>query len=873
MCSQIRFTVVIESSNTFPEQNWEAQIWHNVAGPEWGALLLEKCSSSTAPLMNGDESSYSNYRYVFAGQIGLSRNGGAAQFTVRFRACPDADWEWVNEKYHVADGELVFNAEESQFNLMSELPNSEDLARYFEKLSSEIRVEPRQSESPGSRLWCLSGKADPAEGSHSGLTNISLGVPSSVNRYFALVRSWTPWLAPRHGKEKLKLNEDALFCSFLRLDGVHVVLLAVSGVNNVTTLLRSGDHGEVTVKAQSDNTDASDFQVLASVADDFDIAMSAVVYEARKLTRPYSTDGPAYRVPTPVSPPGDDEVLVEKDPHAQWLSEWYDGLTYCTWNGIGQDLTEDKILNALDTLKAEEINIGSLIIDDNWQTLDGEGESQFKRRWKHFEGNPSAFPQGLKKTTDTIRRVHPKIEHIAVWHALLGYWGGISPDGDIAKKYKTKEVSIENPAAGGPMAQAFERGSLLAVHPDDVQKFYDDFFGYLTSVGVDSVKTDAQFFLDLLQDPEDRRNFLNAYQDAWSISSLKHFSSRAISSMSMFPHAIFHSQLPTNKPSILLRNSDDFFPDISDSHPWHVFCNAHNALLTRFLNVIPDWDMFQTSHPYASFHAAARCVSGGPICITDVPGEHDRSLINEITMPTVDARTVTLRPNLAGRTLDMYHDFNERHILRVGSYTGWARTGSGIIGLFNISDVSSSAIVPLMDFPGIHEGYTGQYIVRAHSSGKITRPMQPAAHDSLVSVQLEPKSAEILTMYPLQSFRVRRGHGRETKVAILGLLGKMTGVAALGTSDIEVETNGRLRFEVRLKGLGQLGIYFSDLRDWDIDDHIMVMILGEPLPRKTVWKQGGNEATVLMIDVLTAWKDLGLSPGWSNDVLVQVFVG
>src|SRR5271163_4632165 len=89
---------------------------------------------------------------------------------------------------------------------------------------------------------------------------------------------------------------------------------------------------------------------------------------------------------------------------------------------------------------------------------------------------------------------------------------------------------------------------------------------------------------------------------------------------------IFHSFLHTTTPRIMLRNSDDFFPDIPSSHPWHVFCNAHNALLVQHLNVLPDWDMFQTSHPYSGFHAAARCISGGPIYITDSPGQHNVSL-------------------------------------------------------------------------------------------------------------------------------------------------------------------------------------------------------------------------------------------------------
>ena len=54
---------------------------------------------------------------------------------------------------------------------------------------------------------------------------------------------------------------------------------------------------------------------------------------------------------------------------------------------------------------------------------------------------------------------------------------------------------------------------------------------FLSNAGIDSVKTDAQFFLDLLDDAEDRRRFIKTYQDAWTISSLRYFSIKAISCM------------------------------------------------------------------------------------------------------------------------------------------------------------------------------------------------------------------------------------------------------------------------------------------------------------------------------------------------------
>lgn len=785
----------------------------------------------------------------------------------------------------MSDGEIVYSPRHSEFDramfvdLAAEAPK-EELEEYINNLNRDLQIESRSSEAPGSVLWAVSGDIDAVKDGASTIKRLALGTPSSMVRYFSLVRVWSPWLGPRHGKDRFRLTEDAILCSFLRKDGVHLVLLAVSGVDDVLTVFQSSEDGEVVVTAKSDSPEPSKFHALVSAAEDFEVAVSAVIYEARKVVRPFAEQtqlGQEEQVP--LSPPDDDTVLVEKDPSAQWLSEWFDGLTYCTWNGLGQDLTEEKILHALDTLKSNGINIVNLVIDDGWQTNDNEGQSQFKRGWERFEAHSKGFPKGLKHTVGSIRRAHPDIEHVAVWHALLGYWGGISPDGDLAQRFKTKQVRIKDPASNGPIAESLPDGKILAIDPDDVDRFYDEFYNYLASVGIDSVKTDAQFFIDLLEDPADRKRFITSYQDAWSIASLRHFSTRSISCGSMTPQIIFHSQMPTNKPTVPLRNSDDFFPDVPASHPWHVFCNAHNSLLTRYLNVLPDWDMFQTRHPYAAFHAAARSVSGGPINITDEPGKHDLTIIDQIAAPTVKGITVILRPSVIGRTIDVYHDYNEGNVLRVGSYTGWANTGSGILGLFNISSAEASSIVSLMDFPGIHEDSEGQYIVRAHTSGKISARMRPLAHNSLVSVALEPKGWEILTAYPTSSFTLKGSHGCKppcenlTHVAVLGLLGKMTGAAAVVSSDISVVENGRLRFDISLKALGTLGIYFSDLQDRSIAQNFMVMILGRPIPQKTVWKEGGENANVLAIDVLAAWKAMKLDSGWSNEASVRVFVG
>ncbi|KAL4774375.1 glycoside hydrolase superfamily [Aspergillus nidulans var. acristatus] len=842
---KVRFTVLIEPAS---QGQYEIQIWHNIGLSEWAALPLSEHPSAALPALSSRQDP--GYRGVFAGEITCPQ-AGTGRFIVRYREDSGAEWRWANKERGYHDGELVFVSR----GLASELAASsaQDFANYFDGLSPDIQVEVRKSEAPGAALWKISGPVEEARDGHSGILRLPLGIPSSMSRFFALARVETSWLGPRQGKGKLNFTEDAILFSFLRTDGVHVVLLGVT-VDDTTTVLGSGQAGEVVIKSQNDNATPSRFQVLAAVAADFEVATSALIYEARKLVRPY-------------------ENTAQGGPRTQWLSEWYDGLAYCTWNGLGQDLSEEKILSALDDLKTAGIRIRTLIIDDNWQSLDNEGADSWHRGWTQFEANPKAFPNGLAKTVSTIREQHRNIEYILVWHALFGYWGGISPEGSLAAIYKTREVTLNSTI----------RPSMLTIDPSDIQRFYNDFYAFLSRSGISGVKTDAQSFLDLLADPEDRRSYANAYQDAWTISSLRHFGPKAISCMSQIPQTIFHSQLPTNKPTIVVRNSNDFFPDIDDSHTWHVFCNAHNALLTRYLNVLPDWDMFQTlpanGPDYASFHAAARCISGGPIDITDKPGQHDIQLIKQMTASTIQGTTITLRPDIAARTLDMYHDIREGHILCVGTYHGGAGSGSGIIGVFNVSNSFRSVIMPVADFPGIYDDQeeTG-YIVRAHRTGRIVGKLHAS---STVSVTLNERRWEVLTAYPVKTltFAVNSIDNENEKnmptadvsvdIAILGLLRKMTGVAALVSSDIYIEDTGRLRVDVGIKALGVLGIYFSCLQEWDIDEHFMVLVSGKPVPRKTVWKEDGR---VLAIDVEEAWHGLGLEAGWGNEVWISVLM-
>ena len=385
------------------------------------------------------------------------------------------------------------------------------------------------------------------------------------------------------------------------------------------------------------------------------------------------------------------------------------------------------------------------------------------------------------------------------------------------------------------------------------------------------MKTDAQFALDLLAYAPDRRRFIKAYQDAWTINSLRYFSIKAISCMSQIPQILFHTQLPTNKPRIMVRNSDDFFPGIPSSHPWHIFVNAHNSLLTSHLNILPDWDMFQTSHPYSSFHAAGRCVSGGPIYFTDEPGQHNLDLIAQMTARTIQDKTIILRPSVIGKTVNIYTGYEEEKLLKVGTFTGGVG-GTGILALFNVSERRLAELVNINAFPGVESGK--EYVVKTHTTGEITHPMKLSSETPVISLEVEVKGYEILSAYPLLALpgptKTISSDSPATKVAVLGLLGKMTGAAAVVRSQTRLEESGRLRVELALKALGRLGIYVSTLHRKSVEDDILVMISEKVVPMHTV--KIATQAPVLEVDVEAAWDEMGLQAGWSNEVRVLVLL-
>ena len=671
--------------------------------------------------------------------------------------------------------------------------------------------KPIESSPPEQKVWELSS-TDFIPQKPDELTLRPLGQIKGSLRFTAIVRLEDYWLGVYSDKHFFNLTEDGVLLIFLTTEGTIVSLLAFNASDDVYTVFRSGPQGEIVVAARNDGKSEAPFQVLMGTGPDHLAAIEAVVSEARKRVhqRPkiQSLESNTSSLPS----------ITNNN------SSFIDGLCFCTWNALGQNLTGDKVLNAVNTLSKNNINISTLLIDDNWQTLGPMSLSTdintcdpFHRGFASIPAN-SSFPGGLKALVASVRKQHPHIAHVGVWHALFGYWGGIAPNSPLAHTYKTHEVSTN--VMGTP-------ATILIIHPQSIHQFYDDFYAYLSSQGIDFVKTDVQHMLSLLTLTSDREAIIPAYQSAWTTAYLKHFSGRAISCMSQQPEILLHSALQTHTPKILMRNSDDFFPEVPGSHTWHIFVNAYNSLLTSELNVVPDWDMFQSKHEggYSGFHAAARAVSGGPVMITDKPGEHDLQLIGALSAKTVGGRVIGLRMG-AGRVSgrNVWERYGDRNVLRIVSK---GHGDEGMLGLFNIAEGERHALASLDDFEGLKEG--GEYVARSYRTGQVFGPfteeegskMKP---EELVQVKLDVKGWELLTAHP-----VHRVHN--SNIAVLGLLEKMSGIAAVTDQSVAV-VDGEQSLMLRLKAVGKLGLWIAEKS----------VVVEAALVRKQVMDKGDEEA-------------------------------
>lgn len=334
--------------------------------------------------------------------------------------------------------------------------------------------------------------------------------------------------------------------------------------------------------------------------------------------------------------------------------EMFEYIGWCSWNAFYHNINRDNLIDSARTMHEADFPAKYFLLDDGWQSVRD-------RRMTAFEADPEKFPGGLREVVKRVKEDYG-FRWVGVWHTFQGYWFGIYPKSELAEKYKDV------------LFKSF--GGILIPDPRKQRgyRFFDDFHEYLRGEGIDFVKVDNQSTMDTLTIQKIPIGYASRNQQYSLQNSVsKHFDNRIINCMDMTIENVYNW-----RSSNVSRNSDDFFPDREGSHRSHIHQNVYNSLWFSQLSY-PDFDMFQSHHPHALFHAVLRAVSGGPIYVTDTPGKSDWELLRRFIYS--DGRI--LRPDHpALPTRDMLLTDPSARPVPLKSFT--KSNGAGIVAAFNV---------------------------------------------------------------------------------------------------------------------------------------------------------------------------------------------
>ncbi|XP_030549491.1 stachyose synthase-like [Rhodamnia argentea] len=293
---------------------------------------------------------------------------------------------------------------------------------------------------------------------------------------------------------------------------------------------------------------------------------------------------------------------------------------------------------------------------------------------------------GFKAFTTDLREKFKGLDDIYVWHALCGAWGGVRP-GSTHLKSKVVPTKL-SPGLDGTMTDLavvkIVEGGIGLVDPSQAGDFYDSMHSYLASVGITGVKVDVIHTLEYVSEEYGGRvELAKAYYKGISDSLAKNFKgSGLISSMQQCNDFFF---LGTRQISIG-RVGDDFWFQDPNGDPmgvyWlqgvHMIHCAYNSMWMGQI-IQPDWDMFQSDHLCAKFHAGSRAICGGPVYVSDSVGGHDFRLIKQLVFPD---GTIPKCQHFALPTRDcLFRNplFDSETILKIWNFNKYG----GVIGAFN----------------------------------------------------------------------------------------------------------------------------------------------------------------------------------------------
>jgi raffinose synthase len=438
----------------------------------------------------------------------------------------------------------------------------------------------------------------------------------------------------------------------------------------------------------------------------------------------------------------------------------FEYLGWCTWNSsdMGKNLSDQYLLDAAKSFQDKKISLGFMIIDDGWSD-----NNPHQNSLKSFLPKTDKFPNGFKKTIETLKTDYG-IRYVGAWHALNCYWAGVDKNSTVGKEFETSLFpwTQKNPVGNDPGNVT----SMISPFAGGLAKFYDQWYTYLKSEGIDFVKVDNQLIVEQMS----KGNFpiwdlAAAMHENLDVAVKKHFDGAIINCMDMTNDAFYNFG-----STAVARTVEDYFPyekgetfNLQKGNaPAHITQAVYNSLYFQQM-VWPDYDMFESNNPNVNVHVVGRAISGGPVYLTDKSGEQNEKAI----MSLIYSDGKVLRSDVPGKvTEDCLFNVQDARLLKVFSFAN----GAGLLAIINPADtneVKGSFKVTVV------KGLSGTaFIVYEH----FTKTMQLIDRKQEIPVTLKKFGSSYYNIVAV-----------ENGVAIIGLIDKLNAPKAV--SNIESTTS------------------------------------------------------------------------------------
>ncbi|KAJ4727835.1 putative Stachyose synthase [Melia azedarach] len=405
---------------------------------------------------------------------------------------------------------------------------------------------------------------------------------------------------------------------------------------------------------------------------------------------------------------------------------------------------------------------------------------------------------GMKAFTKDLRTKFKGLDDIWVWHALCGAWGGVRPG---ATHLNSKIIPCNvSPGLDGTMDDLavikIVEGGIGLVHPSQAGDFYDSMHSYLSQVGVTGVKVDVIHTLEYVSEEYGGRVELGeAYYKGLSNSLIKNFKGTGI--ISSMQQCNDFSFLGTSQIS-MGRVGDNFLFQDPNGDPNGVYwlqgvhmihCSYNSLWMGQFIQ--PDWDMFQSDHCCAKFHAGSRAICGGPVYVSDSLGGHDFEFLKQLvypdgTIPKCQHFALPSRDCLFKNPL-----FDKHTILKIWNFNKYG----GVIGAFNCQGAGwDKKEQRIKGYPECYKPVSGS--VHAEKLHLMTRNSEP------IQITLQPLSFEIFSFVPIKKL------GPGIKFAPIGVINLLNNGGTIRELEY-LKSGAEISAKSEVKGGGKFLAYSS----------------------------------------------------------------